>query len=197
MVASDRISAFDVIMAEPIPDKGRVLTAMTAYWLEELVRPGPQPPDQRRHGRLPRRGGRPPRRAGRAGRPLDAGPPGRDARHRVHRPRLPGRLGLQGVRAGGHRPRHGHARRPPPRRPAARAHLHPLDQGHRGPRPQHRDGRGHRPGGQGGGRGRRPSSAWPPTPGPRPGPRSRASSSATPSSSWASSTAPCPSATRC
>ena len=27
MVASDRISAFDVVMAEPIPDKGRVLTA--------------------------------------------------------------------------------------------------------------------------------------------------------------------------
>ena len=37
MVASDRISAFDVVMAEPIPDKGRVLTAMTAYWLEELA----------------------------------------------------------------------------------------------------------------------------------------------------------------
>jgi phosphoribosylaminoimidazole-succinocarboxamide synthase len=37
MVASDRISAFDVIMAEPIPDKGRVLTAMTAAWLEELA----------------------------------------------------------------------------------------------------------------------------------------------------------------
>ena len=36
MVASDRISAFDVIMAEPIANKGRVLTAMTAYWLEEL-----------------------------------------------------------------------------------------------------------------------------------------------------------------
>jgi len=36
-VASDRISAFDVIMYEPIPDKGRVLTAMTAYWLEELA----------------------------------------------------------------------------------------------------------------------------------------------------------------
>ncbi len=36
MVASDRISAFDVIMAEPIPGKGRVLTAMTAYWLEAL-----------------------------------------------------------------------------------------------------------------------------------------------------------------
>jgi phosphoribosylaminoimidazole-succinocarboxamide synthase len=37
MVASDRISAFDVIMEEPIPDKGRVLTAMTAYWLGELA----------------------------------------------------------------------------------------------------------------------------------------------------------------
>ncbi len=36
MVASDRISAFDVIMEEPIPDKGRVLTAMTVAWLEEL-----------------------------------------------------------------------------------------------------------------------------------------------------------------
>lgn len=37
MVASDRVSAFDVIMAEPIPDKGRVLTAMTCFWLEETA----------------------------------------------------------------------------------------------------------------------------------------------------------------
>ncbi|MDQ3978836.1 MAG: phosphoribosylaminoimidazolesuccinocarboxamide synthase [Actinomycetota bacterium] len=37
MVTSDRISAFDVVMAEPIPDKGRVLTAMTAYWLTEVA----------------------------------------------------------------------------------------------------------------------------------------------------------------
>ncbi len=36
-VASDRISAYDVVMAEPIPDKGRVLTAMTAFWLEHLA----------------------------------------------------------------------------------------------------------------------------------------------------------------
>ena len=42
MVASDRISAFDVVMAEPIPNKGRVLTAMTAFWSDELsdVAPG-------------------------------------------------------------------------------------------------------------------------------------------------------------
>jgi phosphoribosylaminoimidazole-succinocarboxamide synthase len=36
MVTSDRISAFDVVMAEPIPDKGRVLTAITAFWLDQL-----------------------------------------------------------------------------------------------------------------------------------------------------------------
>ncbi|MGI8752791.1 MAG: phosphoribosylaminoimidazolesuccinocarboxamide synthase [Acidimicrobiales bacterium] len=36
-VTSDRISAFDVVMAEPIPDKGRVLTAITAFWLEALA----------------------------------------------------------------------------------------------------------------------------------------------------------------
>ncbi|MBV9660390.1 MAG: phosphoribosylaminoimidazolesuccinocarboxamide synthase [Acidimicrobiales bacterium] len=36
-VTSDRMSAFDVVMAEPIPDKGRVLTALTAFWLEQLA----------------------------------------------------------------------------------------------------------------------------------------------------------------
>ncbi|MGD0082328.1 MAG: phosphoribosylaminoimidazolesuccinocarboxamide synthase [Acidimicrobiales bacterium] len=41
MVASDRISAFDVVFAEPIPDKGRVLTAMTAFWVDELAEVAP------------------------------------------------------------------------------------------------------------------------------------------------------------
>jgi phosphoribosylaminoimidazole-succinocarboxamide synthase len=36
-VTSDRISAFDVVMAETIPDKGRVLTAVTAFWLDRLA----------------------------------------------------------------------------------------------------------------------------------------------------------------
>jgi phosphoribosylaminoimidazole-succinocarboxamide synthase len=42
MVASDRISAYDVVFAEPVPHKGRVLTAMTAFWVAELagVAPG-------------------------------------------------------------------------------------------------------------------------------------------------------------
>jgi phosphoribosylaminoimidazole-succinocarboxamide synthase len=36
MVASDRISAYDVVFPQPIPEKGRVLTAMTAFWCDEL-----------------------------------------------------------------------------------------------------------------------------------------------------------------
>jgi phosphoribosylaminoimidazole-succinocarboxamide synthase len=36
MVASDRISAFDVIMGEPIPGKGALLTQMALFWFERL-----------------------------------------------------------------------------------------------------------------------------------------------------------------
>jgi phosphoribosylaminoimidazole-succinocarboxamide synthase len=34
MVASDRISAYDVVMPDPIPDKGRVLTQMSVFWFD-------------------------------------------------------------------------------------------------------------------------------------------------------------------
>lgn len=37
LVTSDRLSAFDVVMDEPIPDKGRVLTAMSAFWFEQFA----------------------------------------------------------------------------------------------------------------------------------------------------------------
>jgi phosphoribosylaminoimidazole-succinocarboxamide synthase len=37
MVASDRLSAFDVVMNEPIPEKGRVLTGLTHYWTREFA----------------------------------------------------------------------------------------------------------------------------------------------------------------
>lgn len=36
MVASDRLSAFDVVMERPIPRKGEVLTAVTVWWLQQL-----------------------------------------------------------------------------------------------------------------------------------------------------------------
>jgi phosphoribosylaminoimidazole-succinocarboxamide synthase len=37
MVASDRISAYDHVLPTPIPDKGRVLTAMTAFWFDMVA----------------------------------------------------------------------------------------------------------------------------------------------------------------
>jgi phosphoribosylaminoimidazole-succinocarboxamide synthase len=36
LVATDRVSAFDVVMNEIVPDKGAVLTQLTAWWLEKL-----------------------------------------------------------------------------------------------------------------------------------------------------------------
>ncbi len=36
MIASDRLSAFDVIMAEPIPGKGIILTQMALFWFDKL-----------------------------------------------------------------------------------------------------------------------------------------------------------------
>jgi phosphoribosylaminoimidazole-succinocarboxamide synthase len=36
MVASDRISAFDVIMGEPIPGKGALLTQLSLFWFDQL-----------------------------------------------------------------------------------------------------------------------------------------------------------------
>jgi len=36
LVATDRLSAFDVVMAEPIPDKGKVLTQISNFWFEKF-----------------------------------------------------------------------------------------------------------------------------------------------------------------
>lgn len=36
IVASDRISAFDVILDDPIPNKGKILTGLTDFWFKEL-----------------------------------------------------------------------------------------------------------------------------------------------------------------
>jgi phosphoribosylaminoimidazole-succinocarboxamide synthase len=37
VVASDRISAFDVVMNDPIPDKGKILTQISAYWFGQIA----------------------------------------------------------------------------------------------------------------------------------------------------------------
>ena len=36
IVATDRVSAFDVIMADPIPGKGKILTQISAYWFQAM-----------------------------------------------------------------------------------------------------------------------------------------------------------------
>jgi phosphoribosylaminoimidazole-succinocarboxamide synthase len=59
-IATDRISAFDVVMAEGVPDKGRILTRLTVFWLRELGVPshlltadvGAMPPEVRKHRAL-------------------------------------------------------------------------------------------------------------------------------------------------
>jgi phosphoribosylaminoimidazole-succinocarboxamide synthase len=37
LVATDRLSAFDVVFGQPIPDKGAVLTQLSAWWFEQLA----------------------------------------------------------------------------------------------------------------------------------------------------------------
>ena len=37
LVASDRLSAFDVVLPTPIPDKGRVLTGLSRFWFAETA----------------------------------------------------------------------------------------------------------------------------------------------------------------
>jgi phosphoribosylaminoimidazole-succinocarboxamide synthase len=37
IVATDRLSAFDVVLPTPIPDKGRVLTQLSVFWFEKLA----------------------------------------------------------------------------------------------------------------------------------------------------------------
>src|SRR3990172_12727651 len=37
LVATDRLSAFDVVMPEGIPDKGKILTALSVFWFEFLA----------------------------------------------------------------------------------------------------------------------------------------------------------------
>ena len=80
LVASDRISTFDVVLPTEIPDKGRVLTGLSGFWFAQTGSIVPN------HLLALRRR-----------RPLDRVPAARDAPDRMRRPRLPRRLGLEGL----------------------------------------------------------------------------------------------------
>ena len=58
MVASDRISTYDVVHPTPIPDKGKVLTGLSVFWFERHAAHRRQPP-RLRDRRRARRGARP------------------------------------------------------------------------------------------------------------------------------------------
>ena len=97
MVASDRISAFDVVLPSVVPGKGIVLTQLSRFWFDRLRHIVPN------HlisadlaavaDRLPESVANDPE----SRRKVDAGPPGRSNRRRVRRPRLPVWFGLVGV----------------------------------------------------------------------------------------------------
>ena len=76
MVASDRISAYDVIMPDPIPDKGKVLTQMSVFWFETT---GEIVPNHLISEDVPEE----------VAGPGAAGAEARDVPGRVRRPRLP------------------------------------------------------------------------------------------------------------
>ncbi len=37
LVASDRVSIYDVVLPTPIPDKGKILTQMSLWWFDQLA----------------------------------------------------------------------------------------------------------------------------------------------------------------
>ena len=55
LVATDRISAFDYILEDEIPNKGRVLTQLSCFWFELLSDVVEKPPDLRGRGRICRK----------------------------------------------------------------------------------------------------------------------------------------------
>jgi phosphoribosylaminoimidazole-succinocarboxamide synthase len=101
-VATDRISAFDYVLATGIPHKGRVLTQISLFWfdfLKDIV------PNHFVTADVNRTRGDPPARR-RTPRPLHDGDARRDVSRRVRRPRLPLRLRMEGVQSDGHGLRH-------------------------------------------------------------------------------------------
>jgi len=107
IVATDRISAFDYILATGIPDKGRVLTQLSVFWFDFLKDLTPTHFLTASVDQYPRRCGLPRP----ARRPLHAGEAGGHDRHRVRRARIPFRLRLERVSSQRHGVRHPAARR--------------------------------------------------------------------------------------
>ena len=95
LVASDRVSAFDVVMQEAVPRKGAVLTQLSAFWFRRLRRAvALHHGGGRRDRAAPAGAGRAPRPGCRPG---DAGAAHRTRGIRVRGAGLPERLRMDGV----------------------------------------------------------------------------------------------------
>ncbi len=130
LVATDRLSAFDVVLPTPIPDKGRVLTQLSLFWFETLRDVVPN--HVLSATEFPGPGGHVPRAIGG---PLDALPQDQAAAHRMRGAWLPGRLGTGRTTA--RRAKICGIALPPGLRESDRLpdrHFHAFHQGHHGPR---------------------------------------------------------------
>jgi hypothetical protein len=124
MVASDRLSAFDVIMGEPIPGKGEILTQMALWWFERLGQlcpnhlTGDAPESVVTADEVPQ-----------VTQPLDAGQAPEADPGRGRGARLPGRQRLEGIPGKPLGLRRAAARGPDQREQAAAPDLHARRQG--------------------------------------------------------------------
>ncbi len=101
LVSTDRLSAFDWVLPTGIPDKGRVLTQIAAFWFEQLGEPNHLITTDVDRMDLPPGADR--RMLAGRSHPL---PQDRGRADRVRGPRLPGRLRLEGIPAERHGLRH-------------------------------------------------------------------------------------------
>jgi phosphoribosylaminoimidazole-succinocarboxamide synthase len=135
IVTTDRLSAFDVILPDPIPGKGAVLTAVANFWFGKLAHVVPNQltgidPESVVAGEEEKAQVR--------GRALVVQAPETTA-DRGGGARLPDRLRLEGLPGDGHGVRHSAAGRPADGPAIAGADFHPGDQGRNGrPRREHR-----------------------------------------------------------
>ena len=125
IVTTDRLSAFDVILPDPIADKGRVLTAVSNFWFKRLAHIVPNhmvdiDPETVVAGR---RGTQP------STRPRHRGQAAQAAAHRGGGARLSERFGLERLPAQRRGMRHQAEARSAAGKPAAATHFHPGHQG--------------------------------------------------------------------
>ena len=94
LVASDRISAFDVIMPNGIPHKGAVLTQVSHFWFEEIRHARAEPPARQGQRPIARESPTLRRQISEA---LDDCEEGQAAGHRMHCARLSFRQRFEGI----------------------------------------------------------------------------------------------------